>query len=103
MRYSAGWLTAAGIGALLVGQVVSPVGARADDGWNEGHRDLVHVDIRDIRHDEERIDRLQHKLDEQVRHHEWHGARDTRRDLDAARDRLDRDRRELHRDREHRG
>src|SRR5580692_4227678 len=91
-----------GITALMIGLAGSiSMAAHADDwGWRDGHRDLVRVDYRDIRHDEDRIDYLQHKLDGQERHHDWRGARDTRRDLDAARDRLERDRRELHRDRD---
>ncbi len=87
-----------GIAALLALAAGITPNAKADE-WRNDHRETSRVDYREIHRDEDRISRLQDKLDEQERHHNWRGARDTRHELDKMRDKLARDRRELHRDR----
>ena len=83
MRNTTGlkYTTMLGVAALIIGLAGSiSTTAHADDwGWRDGHTDLVRVDYHDIRRDEDRIDHLQHRLDDQERHHDWHGAHDTRR------------------------
>jgi hypothetical protein len=70
--------------------------ARADYG-QEGRGRIIRVEKIDIRRDEERIHRLEFRMKEEMRCHDYAAARITRLEiLDARRD-LERDRRELDR------
>lgn len=88
----------AGVAALVI-SAGSQMTARADNG-TEGHgrRDSTRSIRNDLRRDEERLHRLECRLDDELRCHDFHAARETRREIDRVRDDIDRDRRELDRD-----
>jgi hypothetical protein len=89
-----------GFAALLVGSVGQPA-ARADDGYRYDHRDRIETDRRILREDEDHLHHLERRLDDQTLNHDFHAARDTRREMDRTRADIDRDRRNLDRDYDH--
>ncbi len=87
--------------ATLFAGTVGQTAARADDGWRNDRRDRIETDRRILREDENHLHHLERRLDDQTLNHDWHGARDTRHEMDRTRGDIDRDRRNLDRDTAH--
>lgn len=82
--------------AAVMGGLCSSSAAHADDVHRLEHR--IDSDRVQLRRDEDRMHRLEFRLDDCTRQHDWRAARDTRRDMDRVRDDIERDKRELQRD-----
>jgi hypothetical protein len=86
-----------GVASIFAGVITSSA-ALADDGWRSDRHDRIETDRRILREDEDHLRHLQHRLDEQTFNHEWHAAKDTRRDIDRTQRDIDRDQRILDKD-----